>query len=165
MKIRSKYEHCLTNDLQWKLDQNTNIVLKVYTFENVVCEMSSILSRPDCITWRSGDLPLCPHISWLGCRDCLVGMYFSHDTSPKAELLHNTLLNMERLRLRQNGWQFVNDIFEYILLNENCSFWFKFHWSLFLRDRLIISHHWCRQWFGAKPAPSHYLKHGWPRPV
>ena len=32
-----------------------------------------------------------------------------------------------------------------------------FHWSVFLRIKLIIFQHWVRQWLGADQASSHYL--------
>ena len=33
---------------------------------------------------------------------------------------------------------------------ETFVFWFEFHWSLFLRVQLTLSHHWFRLWLGAK---------------
>ena len=41
-------------------------------------------------------------------------------------------------------------------------FWFKFHWSLFLRVQLTISQHWFRQWLGVDQATNHYLNQCWP---
>ena len=38
----------------------------------------------------------------------------------------------------------------------------KFHWSLFLRVKLTIFHHWFRKWLGADQATSHYLNQWWP---
>ena len=40
-------------------------------------------------------------------------------------------------------------------------FWVKFHWSLFLRDQLIVFLHWFRKWLGADQATSHYLNQWW----
>ena len=37
----------------------------------------------------------------------------------------------------------------------------KFHWSLFLRVQLTISHHWFRWWLSAGQATSHYLNQWW----
>ena len=42
-------------------------------------------------------------------------------------------------------------------------FWFKFHWSWFLRVQLTICQHWLRLLLGTKPAMSHYLKQWRPR--
>ena len=54
--------------------------------------------------------------------------------SPLKESVINTL------RPRQNGRRFADDIFKCIFLNEMFEFRLKFHWSLFLRDRLTIFH-------------------------
>ena len=40
----------LRNKLQWNFDQYSNIFIQENVFENVVCEMASILSRPQCVT-------------------------------------------------------------------------------------------------------------------
>ena len=39
----------LSNKLQWKFNYNWNIFIKKNAFENVVWEMSAILSRPQCV--------------------------------------------------------------------------------------------------------------------
>ena len=39
----------LGNKLQWKFNQNSNIFIQENVFENVVCEMAFILSRPQCV--------------------------------------------------------------------------------------------------------------------
>ena len=38
----------LRNKLQWNFNRNSNIFIHENAFENVVCEMASILSRPQC---------------------------------------------------------------------------------------------------------------------
>ena len=35
--------------LQWNFNQNSNIFIQENAFENVICEMTSILSRPQCV--------------------------------------------------------------------------------------------------------------------
>ena len=37
------------NKLQWNVDQNSNIFIHENAFESVLCEMASILSRPQCV--------------------------------------------------------------------------------------------------------------------
>ena len=37
------------NKLLWNFNQNTKIFIQENSFENVVCEMASILSRPQCV--------------------------------------------------------------------------------------------------------------------
>ena len=39
----------LRNKLQWNFNRNSNIFNKKNALENVVCEMASILSRPQCV--------------------------------------------------------------------------------------------------------------------
>ena len=39
----------LRNKLKWNLNQNSNIFIEENAFESVVCEMSAILSRPQCV--------------------------------------------------------------------------------------------------------------------
>ena len=41
----------LRNKLQWNLNRNCNIFIQENVFESVVCEMSSILSRPQSADW------------------------------------------------------------------------------------------------------------------
>ena len=39
----------LRNKLQWNLNRNSNIFIQENALENVVCEMASILPRPQCV--------------------------------------------------------------------------------------------------------------------
>ena len=39
----------LRNKLEWNFNQNSNTFIEENTFENVVCEMLSILSQPQCV--------------------------------------------------------------------------------------------------------------------
>ena len=39
----------LGNKLQWNFNQNSNIFIHKNAFESVVCDMASILSRPQCV--------------------------------------------------------------------------------------------------------------------
>ena len=39
----------LRNKLQWNFNRNSNIFIEENTFQNVVCEMSAILPRPQCV--------------------------------------------------------------------------------------------------------------------
>ena len=52
----------LRNKLQWKFGQNSNIFIQENALENVVCEMSSILSQPQCVKsiYVSKRGPWCP---------------------------------------------------------------------------------------------------------
>ena len=42
----------LRNKLQWNLNRNSNIFIHENAFESVVCEMATILSRPQCVKSR-----------------------------------------------------------------------------------------------------------------
>ena len=37
------------NKRQWNFNRNWNIFIKKNAFENIVCEIASILSRPQCV--------------------------------------------------------------------------------------------------------------------
>ena len=39
----------LRNKLQWNFNRNLNLLIQEYAFENVICEMAAILSRPHCV--------------------------------------------------------------------------------------------------------------------
>ena len=43
--------------LQWNFNQNSNILIEENTFEDVVCEMSAILSRPQCVKHNKANRP------------------------------------------------------------------------------------------------------------
>ena len=45
----------------WNFNRNSNIFIQENVLENVVCEMASILSRPQCVKWDEGPL------MWLAC--------------------------------------------------------------------------------------------------
>ena len=52
----------LKNKLQWNLNRNSNIFIEENTRENVICEMSAILSRSQCV--NTGVMPsLCSYRS------------------------------------------------------------------------------------------------------
>ena len=42
----------LTKELQWNFNRNSNILIQENAFESVVCEVASILSRPQCVNAR-----------------------------------------------------------------------------------------------------------------
>ena len=48
----------LRNKVQWNLNRNSNIFIEENTFENFVCEMLPISSRPQCVKARlHGEVP------------------------------------------------------------------------------------------------------------
>ena len=52
----------LRNKLQWNFNRNWNIFIQENVFENIVCEMASIMCRPQCVniltpSLQESDLP------------------------------------------------------------------------------------------------------------
>ena len=45
----------LRNKLQWNPEQNSYIFIQENAYENVVCQMAAILSRPQCVNNNSND--------------------------------------------------------------------------------------------------------------
>ena len=43
----------LRNKFQWNFNRNSNIFIQENALENVICEMASILSRPQCVKWET----------------------------------------------------------------------------------------------------------------
>ena len=48
----------IRNKLHWNFNRNSNILIQENALQNVVCQMASILSRPQCVNTS----PLVPHI-------------------------------------------------------------------------------------------------------
>ena len=63
----------LMNKLQWNFNWNSNIFIQEIAFENVVCKMASILSRPQWVKAQNAPLELSLHVS-----DC-VGFFAISD--------------------------------------------------------------------------------------
>ena len=70
----------LRKKLQWNFNRNSNIFIEENMFENVVCEMSTIFSRPRCVKLCQKRFPSlsmqyqeAPIIAWL---DEIIGMCF-----------------------------------------------------------------------------------------
>ena len=74
------------NNLQWNINHNSNIFIQENALENVICEMASMLSRPQCVKthaeWRHrrhssfSDRPFKVNFPWVLC--CI--------TNPPTEL-------------------------------------------------------------------------------
>ena len=80
-------------------------------FENVVCEMATILWRPQCVQYLASDL----------CRRHYSGYIFVR----VASLILSTR-EVNTLRPRQNGRHFADDTFKRIFVNENVNISLKF---------------------------------------
>ena len=44
--------YIIRNKLQWNCNRNSNIFIQDNAFENIVCEMAAILSRPHCVNMQ-----------------------------------------------------------------------------------------------------------------
>ena len=51
----------LRDKLQWNFNRNSNIFIQENALENVVCEMASILSRPQCVKHKTENVTLNSH--------------------------------------------------------------------------------------------------------
>ena len=79
----------LSNKLQWNLKHNSYIFIQENAFENVVCKMASISSRPQWVN-REDFSDLC-HLSVEKWWKCKLVFMFSKTNSSWHELTHNQL--------------------------------------------------------------------------
>ena len=140
------------NKLQWNFNRNSSIFIKEIAFQNVVCKMVFILSRPQWVNlWNPGRLwfdfenVILKHISFISASICceIAVMWMSLDLAYQVDIGSLHLL-VNSSPSGQNGRHFTDDIFKFIFLNENLEFWFNFHWNLFLKAQLTINQHWFR---------------------
>ena len=103
----------LRNKSQWNINRNSHIFIQENAFENVICKMSAIVSRPHCVK-----LDLCSIMTdmcfcFMVCKSLCANL---HNTFQKRcyDLRH-----INTLRPRQNGRHFTDDIFKCIFLNKN----------------------------------------------
>ena len=112
--------HLLSNNkLQWNFNHNTKILNQEIVFENVICEMAAILSRPQWVI-----LPL----------DCISG-----SMQKRCNCIANAF---NSLRLRQNGCYFAHNISNLLSWMKTFEFQINFHWNMFLGVWLTIFLHW-----------------------
>ena len=124
----------LRNKLQWNCNKNTKPFIHENAFENIVGEMVAILSRG---RWVNKNI----------LHDC-TSVFHTGFYLILASHLHLTLYNVS---VSLTHWD--RDKIEAISQTTFSSasscmkifdFWFKFHWSLFLRVWLKIFQHWFR---------------------
>ena len=75
--------------------------------------------------------------------------------------MNKTLNSFNRLKPRQNGCHFADDIFKFIFLNGNVLILLQIDWSLLLGVQLTLFKHWFRWWLGAVQTASHCLNQWW----
>ena len=143
----------LRNKFQWKLIWNSNFFIQENAFENVICEMATILSRGRWVNslGPSDDIDLGQHclrkwlvawrhqaITWTS--DGLISRVSSEQFYKKwwyqISLTHGDRAEMDNL-----SQMTFSNVFASMIMFEFC---LKFHWSLFLRVKLTIFQHWFR---------------------
>ena len=120
----------------------------------------SIMSSKNCVKIRSPRCCLC----WLFVtQQCSSGYFSAGEPGPLPSCLNNPslgfptwrfTLDLSTLRSRQNGRHLADDILKWMKI---IVYWFKCHWSLFLRIQLIITQHWLTKRRGNEQAISYYL--------
>ena len=94
----------LGNKLKWNLNRNLYIFIKENALENVVCEMSSILSRPQCV--NASDLfssYLCDRLQRVKVHNCRGEWAVIRNGIPQGSILGPLLFNV-----------LVNDMFHFM---------------------------------------------------
>ena len=123
----------LRNKLQWNFNRNSNIFIQENALENVVCEMASILSRPQCVNPSHESKVL-----WLLCWDSK--LWFSPN---------QTIIFLFRIRnplqyvSRETVW-YVNSLWSREAIWQ--------HGTMSILAQVMA---WCLM------APSHYLNQCW----
>ena len=95
----------LRNKLQWNFNRNSNIFIGENTFENVVCEMTVILSRPQCVNMESPnrcitDIDKCLKLKN---RVTFPSKRISRSTPARWSILENTFQTTDRLWVWHGG--------------------------------------------------------------
>ena len=140
-----------------KFNRNLCIFIQENAFENVVCDMASISSRPQCVKKNISlannnisngfeliQMATLPHYCYICDMWMLHSDWFlTHWGRDKMDAIFQTTFS--------NGYSWMK-MYEFRI---------KFHWSLFLRFPLTISQHWFRSWLDADQATSHYLNLWW----
>ena len=83
-----------------ELESKTTLYIDQNDFENAICKMASILSRPQCVKLSS--------LTWLSCQ-----------LLPRMSESWGSTHDFNSLRPRQNGRHFADDTFKRNFLNEN----------------------------------------------
>ena len=110
--------------------QNSFIFIQENAFENVVCERASIQSRPQWVK-----------VWWY--YDWRISANFRATTRTSTWTFDNDslLTHWGRNKMAAFSQTTLSNAFSWMKITE---FLLKFHWSLFLRVQLTISHHWFR---------------------
>ena len=148
-------------EFQWNINRNSNIFIQENALENVVCEMASILCRPQCVkdTLWMVQIRASYHyiINSLGLNFSeILTVIQTFSIFIQENALENVVCEMASIlrrpqRVKDTLWMVqIRASYHYIInsLVDSLHFlkemiWFKFNWSLFPRVQLT-SHHWFR---------------------
>ena len=76
-------------------------------------------------------------------------------------LFESSWTKLNTPRPKHNDRHVADNIWNTFSWMKMYEFLIRFHWSLFLKVKLTIFHHWFRWWLGADQATSHYLNQWW----
>ena len=152
----------LRNKLQWNFNQYSNIFIQENAFENVVCEMASILSRLQCV--KADNLVSMKTRCFKLVISCLMTTWWWWSRGISRYSIESVSVGyLNSLAPEKFEWYFRYLIFQMIIVIDGwgISCELALRWmSLDLTDdksTLVQVMAWCRQ------ATSHYLRQWWPR--
>ena len=96
----------LRNKLQWNLNQNSYIAIGENAFENGVCKMASIMSRPQCVkeVWGGVCLQWGPDMHWWGHEPQVLGRSYCRDLTHWCRDNIVTISQTFSIFLNENVW-------------------------------------------------------------
>ena len=108
-----------------------------------------LTSYDNALRWMSWDLSedkstLVQVMAWC----CQAASHYLSQCWPRSVSLFGITraqwVNINTLRLEENGCHFADNIYKCIVFNENCCTLIQFSWNLCPRVQLTISQHWVR---------------------
>ena len=103
----------LRNKSQWNINRDSHIFIQENAFENVICKMSAIVSRPHCVKLDLCSIMIDMCFWFMVCKSFCANLHYTFQKRC-YDLRH-----INTLRPRQNGCHFADDIFKCIFLNKN----------------------------------------------
>ena len=111
----------LGNKHQWNFNRNSNIFIEENTFENVVCEMLFISSRPQCVKTRRYPPPIRRQaIIWTNPKILLIGPLETNFSEIAIEIYTFSFKKRHLKCSVENGLHFVSaPVFEMVIHQDN----------------------------------------------
>ena len=127
------------NKFQWNLNQTTSILMKENAFELIVCEMTAILSQPQCVNGRQGSLTFIVYglSQWEMTLQCNIitlrlrpytnwSLGDPNGISQRCQLMVSSFTapgGSDHMGQRQNSSHFAHNTWKCIFLREIFVFW------------------------------------------